>query len=45
MPRKGLSGIGILAGSHLRQSGIGNWGIMVSPVPLVKDYSGNAQQR
>jgi hypothetical protein len=40
---KNWSGIGIFIGSQLSQSGIGKFGIMVSPVPLVTDYSDIAQ--
>jgi hypothetical protein len=40
---KNWSGIGIFIGSQLSQSGIGNSGIMVSPVLLATDYSGIAQ--
>jgi hypothetical protein len=43
IPEKSWSGIGIFIGNQISQSGIGNSGIMVSPVPLVTDYSGIAQ--
>jgi hypothetical protein len=40
---KSWSGICIFIGSQFSQSGIGNSGIVVSPVPLVTDYSVIAQ--